>query len=104
MDYYKARKWLLKAAEQGSAVHQYELGVMYSYDNTANDESSYTEQMGWFRKAAEQGYAAAQYEIGVMYNNGNGVRENIDEARVWYKKSCYNGYQDGCDMYKILNK
>ena len=39
----------------------------------------------------------------VMYENGEGVRQNIFEAKEWYGKACDNGDQDGCDAYARLN-
>ena len=53
-----------KAAEQGNAAAQYELGDMYYWGQGVPRD--YTEAMKWYRKAAEQGFAAAQYELGVM--------------------------------------
>ena len=47
--------WFRKAAEQGHAKAQYNLGVMYeSGRGIAKDD---TQAVYWFRKAAEQGEA-----------------------------------------------
>jgi len=48
---------LRKAAEQGDAEAQYNLGVRYA--NGEGVPEDYKEAVKWFRKAAEQGFAAA---------------------------------------------
>ena len=60
-----------KAAEQGDAVAQYKLGVMY-YDGSGVLQD-YAEAVKWYREAAEQGHAIAQNSLGQMYDLGQGV-------------------------------
>ena len=54
--------WYRKAAEQGDASAQYNLGVMY--ENGHGVEQDDEQAVFWYRKAAEQGYADAQYNLG----------------------------------------
>jgi TPR repeat protein len=63
-----------KAAEQGHASAQSNLG--YMYDNGEGVPEDDVEAVKWFRKAADQGNASAQYYLGVMYANGRGVPED----------------------------
>src|SRR5712671_3384599 len=42
-------------------------------------------------KKARDGDAAAQFEIGRAYDTGEGVRENPQQAAVWYRKSAEQG-------------
>ena len=58
-------KWCRKAAEQGVAVAQFNLGDFY-YEGEGV-EQSYTEAVIWYRKAAEQGDADAQISLGECY-------------------------------------
>ena len=51
----EAVKWYRKAAEQGHAAAQNNLGAMYA--NGQGVARSDAEAVKWFRKAAEQGYA-----------------------------------------------
>lgn len=44
-----------------------------------------------FRLLAEQGDANAQYNLGTMYDNGEGVREDDEEAAKWYRKAAEQG-------------
>ena len=89
LDYTEAVKWYRKAAEQGYAKAQYNLGVMYA--NGQGVQQDYTEAVKWYRKAAEQGKARAQYNLGVMYANGQGVQQDYTEAVKWYRKAAEQG-------------
>ena len=51
----EAVKWYRKAAEQGDADAQYNLGWMYKNGYGISQDDS--EAVKWFRKVAEQGYA-----------------------------------------------
>ena len=84
-DYVKAREWWEKAAAQGNAGAQSNLGVMYEYGlGVAQD---YAKTREWFEKAAAQGEAGAQYNLGVMYARGRGVAQNDAKAREWFEKA-----------------
>ncbi len=88
-DYAEALKWFRKAADQGSVLGQYNLGVMYADGyGVAQD---YTEALKWYRKAAEQGNAFAQNNLGNMYRYGEGVSQDYSEALQWYRKSAEQG-------------
>ena len=83
---------LRKAAEQGDAVAQYNLGVCYANGNGVNQDM--TEAVKWWRLAAEQGDAVAQYNLGVCYANGNGVNQDMTEAVKWWRKAAEQGNAD----------
>ena len=59
-DEAEAVKWYRKAAEQGNAGAQTNLGV--AYHNGAGVPKDDAEAMKWYRKAAEQGDAAGQIQ------------------------------------------
>ena len=88
-DYVTAAQEFKKAAEQGIAQAQYNLGVMY--DNGEGVIQDDKEAVKWFRLAAEQGYARAQHNLGVMYRNGEGVRQDDKEAVTWYRLAAEQG-------------
>ena len=67
-----------KAAEQGDAVAQSLLGLMYRDGEGVTRDLAEAAQ--WFRKAAEQGNSGAQYVLGVMYADGDGVAKDSTEA------------------------
>ena len=56
-DYLKAFEWNLKAAEQGLARAQTNLGVLYKDGNGVTKDKQKAEE--WIRKAAEQGNDSA---------------------------------------------
>lgn len=52
---------ITKAANQGNADAQYQLGLRYFNGNGVR--RNYTKAASWFRKAAEQGNTHAQYQL-----------------------------------------
>lgn len=63
--------WCCKAADQGFANAQYNLGVCLR-DGIGEDKDKHAAVM-WHRKAADQGHATAQSNLGLCYTNGTGV-------------------------------
>ena len=78
-----------KAAEQGDADAQHNLGVMYAYGKGVPEDDA--EAVRWYLKAAEQGHADAQGMLGVMYANGEGVALDYAEAAHWRRKAAEQG-------------
>jgi len=76
-----------KAAEEGDAEAQYNLGEMYR-----KERWDYSEAIKWYRKAAEQGHISSGYHLGVMYYNGEGTPKDVDEAIKWYRMAAKQGY------------
>jgi TPR repeat protein len=87
-------------AQQGNAVAQYKLGIMY--DNGEGVPQNSAEAEKWWRLAAEQGNAVAQFNLGVMYDTGEGVPQNGAEAVKWYRLAAAQGYADA--QYNLSNK
>jgi hypothetical protein len=78
MDHTKAMKWYRKAAEQGNADAQNNLGACFKYgQGVAKDP---VEAVKWYRIAAEQGHASAQFFLGECFMNGDGVAKDPAEA------------------------
>ena len=80
-------------AEQGDAVAQFNLGLMYAKGiGLAKDEA---EAARWYRKAADQGDADAQNSLGVMYGQGlGGLAKDEAEAARWFRKAADQGDAD----------
>jgi len=77
-----------KAADNGDADAQYELGKMYnSVKPIYNTEKAFE----YFYKAAEQGHADSQSWVGYMFDNGEGVEQDSEQALIWYKKAAEQG-------------
>ena len=77
----EAVAWYRRAAEQGNARAQYNLGGMYREGRGVPQDDA--EAVAWYRRAAEQGHARAQYNLGGMYREGRGVPQDDVEAHMW---------------------
>ncbi len=60
------RRW----AEQGDAISQLALGVIYSEGKRVPQD--YQQAVKWYRRAADQGNADAQLKLGLMYTANRG--------------------------------
>ncbi|KAF9536835.1 hypothetical protein EC957_009583, partial [Mortierella hygrophila] len=96
-DYQTAMECYLKAANQGHASAQSNIGVMY--DEGKGVPQDFAKAMEWFRMAADQGDARAQSNIGVMYDEGNGVPQDFAKAMEWYRMAADQG--DARAQYNI---
>jgi len=88
-DLQEALKYYRKAADQGNALAQFNLGMMYEQNN---DTLSLQEAATWYQQAAEQDYAPAQVNLAVMYVEGQGVRQDFQQALKWYQKAAAQNY------------
>ena len=79
-----------KAADQGRADAQYNLGFMYDNGEGVPEDDAEAER--WYCKSAEQGYVLAQYYFGIKYANGYGVPEDNAEAARWFGKAAEQGH------------
>lgn len=77
------------SAEQGNAIAQYSLGVLYDIGNGVPQD--FTEATKWYRLAADQGNASAQAGLGWLYRTGNSVPQDYTEAAKWYGLAARRG-------------
>ena len=92
----KANYWYVKAANQGNIYAMNNLRLLY--DNQKNKE----EALKWARMGAEHGHIECQYFLGDAYNDGNGLKEDIDQAAYWYKKAADSGHKDACNKLAVI--
>jgi TPR repeat protein len=95
-NHVEALKWFRKAAEQGVADAQNDLGACYAKGEVVSQD--YEEAAKWFRKAAEQGHPRAQYSLGLVYARGLGVPQNYLSAYKWYSLAAAQRYKDSVAM------
>jgi TPR repeat protein len=76
-----AAEWYRRAAEQGDASAQNNLGIMYANGQGVPQDDELA--VHWYRLAAEQGHALAQYNLGGMYNSGRGVARDTVRSYMW---------------------
>ena len=88
-DDVQARQWYEKAAVQGQAKAQFNLGTLYF--NGEGVPKDYPKALRWFRLAADQGEAVAQTKLAIMYDDGQGVSQDLVQAYKWYSLAATNG-------------
>ena len=79
----EAAKWFRKAADQGDAEAQLNLGK--SYFSRMGVPGDTKEAVKWYRKAALQGDAEAQSLLGRAYKMGCGGSKDYKEAVTWFR-------------------
>ena len=92
-DYATALREWGPLAEQGNAIAQNNLGLMYGQGRGVPHDDA--RAVKWYRKAAEQGNATAQHNLGLMYDDGQGVPQDYAEAVKWYRKAAEQGNAQG---------
>lgn len=100
----KAFEFYLQSANQGYPSAQYELSLMYEKGKGIGVQQDYAKAFEWYTRSASQGDARAQFNLGRMYHFGKGVQQDDAKARDWLGKSCKNGFQDACTIYRLLPK
>ena len=89
LSYAEALECYRKAAEQGFAAAQNNLG--FSYQEGAVVPRSYPEAVRWYRKAAAQGFAAAQNNLGVCFRDSIGLPQDFGKAVHWFRLAAEQG-------------
>ena len=100
----KAFEFYLQSANQGYPSAQYELSLRYEKGKGIGVQQDYAKAFEWYTRSASQGDARAQFNLGRMYHFGKGVQQDDAKARDWLGKSCKNGFQDACTIYRLLPK
>jgi hypothetical protein len=88
-NYEAAYSWFLKAAEQGFAMAQFNVGVLFQNGQGViqDNRTAFT----WFYKAAQQGLPNAQNSVGHHYADGIGVQQDVSMAATWFYKAASQG-------------
>ena len=96
-NYVEAAVWYRRAAEQGTARAQFNLGVfLMNGIGCTQDEA---EAVKWFQAAADQGYANAIYNLAFMYENGVGCQRDLKLAFELYQRAADEEEPDS--QYKV---
>jgi eukaryotic-like serine/threonine-protein kinase len=85
----EAAIWFKKAAAQGLAKAQKNLGDMYFFGR--GQDKDYKQAMLWYSKAADQNFADAQFRLGYMNEKGLGTDANDQLAGDFYQRALRNG-------------
>jgi TPR repeat protein len=92
-NFNKAVEWYQKAADQGNANGQCDLGICY--ERGRGVEQNFYKAVKWYQKAADQGDARGQCWLGCSYYDGNGVKQDFDKAIELCQKSANQGDASG---------
>ncbi len=98
----QARQWFERAAKQGLAEAQFQLGNMYAYglaDPGSGDDPNRLAAQSYF-EAARQGHAEAQYSLGILFLTGSGVIQNPKEGAAWIARAAAQGHADAAAYLK----
>lgn len=87
-----AAGWFFRAAEQGYADAQFNLGLLYINGEGVPQDIAHAVEL--FQKAAEQGHVDAQNNLGAMYFTGEGVTRDEKKAIEWFEKAAAQGNED----------
>lgn len=106
IDRAESKIWFHRAAEQGHAKAQYELGRLYQGKyGPQYDDKDFAEALKWFHLAADSGYPAAQYHLGEAYRWGTlGLSADNIEAMVWYESAAAKRHEGASYARDELNK
>ena len=85
MNYQKAKKCFVEAAEQGNIEANYQLGMLYSNSNF--DGYNRETATKYFTVAANGNHTEAMFQTGMMYLGIDNV-----EAKSWFRKAAANGH------------
>jgi TPR repeat protein len=85
-DLHKAKYWLGKADEAGSAAASYMLGVVCS-QLSENDEA-----FAAFSRGAARDYLPAIYRQAIMYREGLGTPQDINRCRILLEVAASRGH------------
>jgi uncharacterized protein len=88
-DYATALREWRPLAEQGDALAQYNLGLLYRKGRGVPQDDVQARQ--WYAKAAAQGQAKAQYHLGTLYFNGEGGPKDYQQALRWFRLAADQG-------------
>jgi TPR repeat protein len=79
----RAARWYKRAADQGYAKAQYNLGVLYSQGDGVAKDRGVTAKL--YQAAAIQNLIEAQYDLAAMLYYGDGVPKDQRQALHWWE-------------------
>lgn len=101
--------WFRKAAEQGDADAQFNLGRIYGkatgriYGKQRAAPRNDVTAAYWYRKAAEQNYAPAQFNLAQMYAEGSpAFPRDVAHAYFWLQRASAGGDPNASEQLKKL--
>jgi len=97
----QAVDWYTKAAEQGLASAQFNLGRMYVTGKGITRDVELG--VSWQLQAAEQGLAAAQFAMGKRYFSGAGLTQDYQQALDMFLRAAEQGLADAQNQLGVMH-
>ncbi len=88
-DYATALREWQPLAEQGQAVAQYQLGLLYANGQGVTKDDAKARQ--WYEKAAAQGHVEAQVNLGILLMYARGGQQDYKMAVYYLRLSANQG-------------
>lgn len=82
---------IYKAALDGSAEAQYQIGLLFEYGRDVEQDDFIA--ANWYEKSAAQAFSDAQYRLAILYDNGWGKPTNKEKAFELYESAAENGHE-----------
>lgn len=101
-NYSDALKSYEAASEQGDALGEYNLALMYEYGKGVPVD--YQKAKALFTSAADKGVDEAMNQLGGMYFYGWGQPRNTQQALSWYKKAAELGNSNALYSLGLLSE
>jgi TPR repeat protein len=79
----------------------YFIGLSYLHGSGVNQDDE--EAQNYFWQGAENGDIDSFFMIGFTHEMGIGVKKNISEAIMWYKKAAEKGHQEAIERLHVIN-
>ena len=86
-------EWYAKAAKQGNAIGQ--LNVGYLFDKGFGVKGDDVVAVQWYLKAALQNNDIAQNNLAYMYKTGGGVEKDMVKSLAWRILAAQSGNEKG---------
>jgi TPR repeat protein len=102
IDDVEAAAWFRKAAIQGFAAGQVNLGLMLEHGKGVTRDLA--EASRWFRRAALEGFAEGQHNLARMYETGTGLPLDLGQAVFWYAKAVNQNFAPAQFAYGLMHR
>lgn len=98
----EAQKWILKSAENGNKLAQYNMGMAYEQGDGV--EKNKFESFRWYKAAADNAMPSASSKVADAYRNGWVGNKDCEKARDYLEKGLKDSSRDNASRdEKLLN-
>src|SRR5579875_163406 len=97
----QALEWIKRAAENGYADAQFELGR--ACEDGRGVPQNWAQAANWYRKAAEQGHARAQCALALLIELGRCPPSAAGESIKWFRSAAAQGYAEAEYQLALLH-